>query len=164
MNSQKKYQIAVVLINFNSSLHTTNCIESVIEKTNQDIIFQIVVVDNCSEIDDYKLLKSYCEKLQFQDLQLVRNKINTGFGAGNMLGINYTNADYFAFINNDSIFLNDCLSIVLNTVKSNPNIGICGPQPYKENNEMLTVIDHFASPVKEIFGRKLLEKLNPEKY
>lgn len=161
---QKKYEIAVVMINYNSSYHTKKCIESIIEKTAKNISFQIIVVDNCSEIEDYQLLKSYCNMQDFKDLQLVRNKINTGFGSGNMLGVNYSNCDYYAFINNDSVFLNDCLSILLKAFKTNNNFSICGPQAYKENGDMLTVIDHFASPIKEIFGRKILEKINPKQY
>ena len=102
---QKKYEIAIVMINYNSSYHTISCIKSIVEKTTQEISYQIVVVDNCSKIDDYKSLKTFCDNIDFNDLQLVRNNINTGFGAGNMLGVNYTNSDYYAFINNDSIFL-----------------------------------------------------------
>ena len=164
MNSDKKYEIAVILINFNSSKHTINCIESIVELTNKMLQYQIVVIDNNSKTEDYLVIKKYYDDTNFENLQLVRSKINTGFGSGNMMGINFVNADYYAFINNDSIFLNDCLSIVLKTLKTNNNIGICGPQPYKKDGSMLTVIDHFASPIKEIFGRKILETFNKEKY
>lgn len=164
MNSDKKYEVAVILINFNSSRHTINCIESIVALTDKNLNYQIVVTDNNSKTEDYLVIKKYCENTNLKNLQLVRNKINTGFGAGNMMGINFANAEYFAFVNNDSLFLNDCLSIILQTLKTNNKIGICGPQPYKEDRSMLTVIDHFASPSKEIFGRKILEKINSKKY
>lgn len=160
----RKYEIAVVMINFNSSNYTINCIKSIIEKTSSELLFQIVVVDNCSEKEDYQKLKSFCESSDFQELQLVRNSINVGFGAGNMFGITYTDANYYAFVNNDSILQNDCLSIVLKAMKENDNYGVCGPQAYKENGDLLTVLDHFISPTKELLGRKFLETTNPKKY
>src|SRR5690606_17159462 len=63
-----------------------------------------------------------------------------------------------------TFFINDCLSILKKTMDENPNMGICGAQAYKENGDFLISLDHFASPAREIFGRKFLEMINPQKY
>lgn len=160
----KKYEIAVIMINYNSSAYTQKCIESIIDKTDSNLIYQIVIIDNSSENEDYNTISDYIKTKQYPNVELIRNQINLGFGGGNMLGVHYANADFYAFINNDSILINDCLSIILKAMESNENFGICGPFAYKENGEMLPTLDHFASPLKEFFGRKFLEKLNPDKY
>ena len=162
--TQKRYDVAAILINYNSSTFSKNCIESILSKTNHLLDYQIIIIDNCSAENDFLQIQTYVNYTNNPRIQLVRNNINTGFGGGNMLGVHYSNADYLSFINNDALLVNDCLSIIIDLMKKNPQYGICGPINYKENGDFLSTIDHFASPIKEILGRKFLEKTNPEKY
>lgn len=158
------FDIAAIIINYNSSDFTINCINSIIEKTEKNLNYQIIVIDNASEKEDFLKLSEKIKSISFTNLQLVRSKINTGFGGGNMHGVQFSNAKYYAFINNDSIFINDCLGIIYNHMENNNEYGICAPMCYKEDGKLLPTLDHFASPIKELFGRSILEKINPEKY
>ena len=158
------FDIAVIIINYNSSKLTQECVESLLEKTAPELHFQIIIVDNCSETNEYLPLKNYCDTHSFAHLQLIRSNINTGFGGGNMLGVHYSNAKYLAFINNDTLLLNDCLSILKATLDANSSMGVVGGQSYRENGDRMVAFDHFASIPKELFGRDFLEKTNPKKY
>ena len=158
------FDIAVIVINYNTSEHSINCIRSIIEKTSKNINYQIIIADNCSEKEDYLKLKSFCNELNFPNLKLHKSIINTGFGGGNMFGLQFANAKYLAFINNDTLLKNDCLSILKNALENNTNIGIAGAQAYKENGDFMISLDHFASPTREILGRNFLEIINPKKY
>ena len=158
------FDLAVILINYNSSEHSINCIRSIIEKTSINLKYQIIITDNCSEKEDYLKLKSFCDEFNFPYLELHRSLINTGFGGGNMFGVQFSNAKYLAFINNDTLLKNDCLSILKNTLETNPNIGIAGAQAYKENGSFMISLDHFASPAREVIGRSFLEIINSKKY
>jgi GT2 family glycosyltransferase len=158
------YDIAVVLINYNSSEHTIACVESIFEKTNQNINYQIIITDNNSVIQDYKNLKNYLDKKNYDNVIFTRSEINTGFGGGNMIGFNLSNAKHVLFLNNDTILMNDCLQIMLDVFEKNPEIGIAGGQAFKENGDFMVSLDHFASPTREIFGRSFLEKINPKEY
>lgn len=158
------FDIAVIIINYNKSKLTQECIKSIIEKTANAISYQIIVVDNCSQKEDYLLLQSYCNEINFAHLQLVRSKINTGFGGGNMHGVQFSNAKHYAFINNDTVFLNDCLSILMEAITKDASIGVVGGQSYTEKGELMQAFDHFASLQKEFFGRNFLEKINAAKY
>jgi GT2 family glycosyltransferase len=158
------YDIATIIINYNSSKLTQECIDSIIEKTSRKINFQIIVVDNCSEKEDYLTLKQFCDRHSFKNLQLIRSKINTGFGGGNMTGYHYANAKYIAFVNNDTLFLNDCLSILKLAIEKDNSIAMVGGQSYTETGKKMVAFDHFASISKELFGRNFLEKVNPKKY
>ena len=53
------FDIAIILINYNSSQHTINCVQSILEKTSKSVSYQIIITDNCSEIADYLYLKSF---------------------------------------------------------------------------------------------------------
>ena len=158
------FDIAIILINYNSSEHSINCIRSIIDKTSKDINYQIIITDNCSEKEDYLKLKTFCDEVNIPNLELHRSRINTGFGGGNLFGVQFANAKYLAFINNDTLFKNNCLSILKNALDNNTNIGIAGAQSYKENGEFMISLDHFASPSREIIGRSFLETINPKKY
>jgi GT2 family glycosyltransferase len=158
------FDIAVILINYNTSEHSINCIRSIIEKTSKNINYQIIITDNCSEKEDYLKLKSFCNEINFSNLELHRSNINTGFGGGNMHGLQFANAKYLAFVNNDTLFINDCFSILTNALENNQNIGIAGAQAYKENGDFMISLDHFASPTREILGRNFLEFINSKKH
>ena len=158
------FDIAVILINYNSTEHTINCVNSIIEKTSNKNNYQIIITDNCSEKEEYLKLKSYCDSLKNESVSLYRNTINAGFGGGNMFGLQFANANYYAFVNNDTLFINDCLSILKTALDTNQNIGIAGAQAYKENGDFMISLDHFASPTREILGRNFLEIMNPKKY
>lgn len=158
------FDIAVILINYNSSEHSINCIRSIVEKTSKTLLFQIIITDNCSEKEDYLKLKAFCDTIDYTNLELHRSQINSGFGGGNMYGVQFVSAKYLAFVNNDTLFKNDCLSILKKALDDNPKIGIGGAQAYKENGDFMISLDHFASPAREIIGRGFLEIINPKKY
>jgi GT2 family glycosyltransferase len=158
------FDVAVILINYNSSQLSIDCIKSIYEKTSKDLKFQVIITDNCSEKRDFEHLKNFYDNAYLPNLKLLKNPINSGFGRGNMYGFAHADAQYVAFINNDTLFLNDCLSILKNELDYNESIGIAGAQAYKENNEFLISLDHFASPKREILGRNFLELINPKKY
>ena len=156
------FQVAVILINYNSSSFTVNAVNSLIENTSKEINYQIIIIDNASEYNDFSKLKKQLPVLE--NLRLFRSKINTGFGGGNMLGIQFANAKYYAFVNNDTLIKNDCLSILLNFIEKNDSVALCAPQVFDENGEVYKSFNHFLTFKREFFGRKLIEFVNPKKY
>lgn len=158
------FEIAAIIINFNSNVLTKECIESILDKTDLSINLQIIIIDNCSEKDDYISLKHFCDQHDFKNLKLIRSNINTGFGAGNMIGCHFANAKYLAFINNDTLFLNDNFSILKAAIEKDLNIGIVGGQSFTKKGKQMVAFNHFSSISKELFGRDFLEKINPRKY
>ncbi|MFO7744176.1 MAG: glycosyltransferase [Psychroflexus sp.] len=157
-------EISVILINYNSSNYTIQCINTIYKETAKDLGFEIIVVDNNSESKDFHNLKNYCETLEQNNLYLYQNPENSGFGGGNMFGFEKANGVYLAFINNDILFKNDCLKILSDRLKSNLDIGVCGPTTYTSEGEILPTLDFFTSPLKVIFGRKIYKYLRPKDY
>ncbi len=158
------FEIAAIIINYNSNRLTQECVDSILDKTNPDINLQIIIVDNCSEKDDYISLKLFCDKHSFKNLKLIRSNINTGFGSGNMIGFHISNAKYIAFVNNDTLFLNDNFSILKAAIEKDENIGIVGGQSFNKKGKHMVAFNHFSSITKEVFGRDFLELINPKKY
>ncbi len=158
------FEVSVIMINYNSSAFTINCVNSIFEMTDQKLSFEVIIVDNCSHQDDYESVRKFCNAILHPNIKLIRSHINTGFGGGNMIGSQHVTGNYYAFVNNDTIFINDCLSILLRTLKTDLKVGICGPMAFKENGDHLPTMDHFTSLTKELMGRRFLERTNPKKY
>lgn len=162
MSSIKK-DISVILINYNSSVYTKECINSVLEMTSHKLSYEIIIVDNASENEDYTSLNDYIKNLNKENISLYRSKINLGFGGGNMFGVQFANSNYYAFLNNDTLFLNDCLSLCFEFLQHNLNVAVCGPQIFDECENKIVSFNHFTSLGREIFGNRILEILFPSK-
>lgn len=160
----KKYDVGVIIINYNNSVLTIDCLKSIIEKTSPAISYKITVVDNASSKDEFTALKNGLKEPTLGNVELVRSMINTGFGGGNMMGVQHVDANYYAFINNDTVLLNDCIAILKEYMDQNSSVAIAGPELQDENNNIQVGFDHFTSLQREILGKATLEFINPKKY
>lgn len=159
------YDVAVIIINYNSTDYTLKCIASVIDKTGRAISYQVIVVDNNSELSEYKKLKdNFPKSIENSTFSLHRSNINTGFGGGNMFGAQFANAHYLLFLNNDAMLLNDGLSLLKDFMITHPKVGVCTAQNYDEHNNFVPSFDHNKGLRKLLFGRSFLERINPKKY
>lgn len=155
-------QVAVIIINYNTSKFTLECIQAVVAKTSEAISYEIIVVDNNSQLSDYKNLKKHFPKQP--NIKLHRSDINTGFGGGNMFGAQFAKAEYLLFLNNDAMLKNDCLSILYKFMEDNQKVGVCTAQNYDEHGKFVPSFDHNKGIRRLLFGRGFLEKINPKVY
>jgi len=156
-----KFELAIIIINYNSSEFTQKCIRSVLEHTTKTISYEIIVVDNASKNEDYEVLKNYISDLNNTNVRLFRSRINTGFGGGNMYGIQFANANYYLFLNNDTLLLEDPVKICFDFMEKTSDAALCGPQIFNEHQKKEVSFDHFTSIGREIFGKKMLEFVFP---
>jgi len=145
----RKFKVAVILINYNSSSHTINCLKSIYELTPSKLSFQTIVVDNNSEPDDFNQLLKHNE---FPNLEIIRSKINTGFATGCMQGVQYAEADYYFFLNNDCIIINDCLSILTEFMDGTPSATICSPQLHNADGKPTSSFNYRPDLLSKILG------------
>ena len=152
--------ISVIIINYNTAKYTLKCIQSVIDFTTEKLSYNIIVVDNNSELEDYKHLKSNFPKAE--NISLHRSVINTGFGGGNMFGAQFASSKYLLFLNNDAMLQNDCLGILHSYMEKHPKVGVSSAQNYDEHGKHVISFDHDKGIRKLIFGRGFLEKNFPK--
>jgi len=148
--------ISIISINYNNSNLTLDFVESVIQQTPSNILYEIIIVDNCSKIEDYKQLKKLLAN-HVNHVKIVRSNINTGFGGGNMLGTQYASGNYLAYINNDILFTEDCLSSLKSFMETNPKVGVVTPQQLNRNKKPTSCFDYFHGIRKELLGRWAVE-------
>ncbi len=158
--------VSCILINYNTSRYSLACIASILENTRDSLRYEIVVVDNTSEKEDYELLKRGIASLNSDKIKLVRSKINTGFGGGNMMGVQFSSpCKYYSFVNNDTLFESDTLLLKLSQfMQSHPDAGVCSPQMLDEHKNFKKTLDHFSSLWREVFKRGTLETINSKRF
>ncbi|MEM2369245.1 MAG: glycosyltransferase [Candidatus Aenigmatarchaeota archaeon] len=70
--------------------------------------------------------KRYASQIKSGKLKILLNKKNYGYAEGNNIGVSHTKEDYILFLNQDTYVDKDFLSILVNYVDKNKNVGICG--------------------------------------
>jgi len=147
-NSMK--QVAVIIINFNSSAYTVDCINSIIKETAPGLSYEIIVVDNNSAATDYETLLQQTEG--YPNLSIHRSIVNLGFSGGNMFGLQFANAAYCFFLNNDCVLLNDNLSILYTFMQEHPDAGLCCGQMYNSDMSFHHSFGYFPAISLKLLG------------
>ncbi|MBU1372226.1 MAG: glycosyltransferase family 2 protein [Bacteroidetes bacterium] len=126
-------KVGVILVNWNSFEFTNQCILS-LKKCNQEI-FDIIVVDNGSnDWSNHELKKSH------SDVVLIQSETNTGFAGGNNLGIDYAlkrDYTYIMLLNNDTFVEENFLTVLVDYMDQNSDVGIIQPKIFCHHNRKL---------------------------
>src|SRR5215208_7816406 len=95
--------------------------------------FEVIVVDNASQ-DGTPALLAGAEK-KYPNLRVIYSDRNTGFAAGNNLGLRDATGDYIALLNNDTVLPRGWLSALIRHLVARPSIGLIGPVSNAVGNE-----------------------------
>lgn len=140
-------RIAIILLNYNSTSFTKNCIQSLWEtKATQDE-YDIVVFDNASDNPPAKETLGDCD--------LVLSKKNIGYAQGNNKAVEHVlkkgKPDYILILNNDTRMQNACVRTLIGRFESEKNAGFVVPKIYFEKGREY----HRHSYTKDEKGRVL---------
>lgn len=148
----KNIDLSFITINYNSSNLTIKLVDSIISQT-VNLDFEIIVVDNASKKEDFQNL---CDSLnRFDQVKIIKNKINSGFASGNMLGINYAKGKYYFFINNDCILLNNTSKILKDFLDFNEDVGLATAKVLDNNGNYSSSYKQFPHLIKQLFGNSI---------
>lgn len=117
----RKPDISIIIISYNTKLITKHCIDSIIKSFDgSKIKYQLVIVDNDSKDGSVVLLKSYKKKYS-NNIDIVLNNKNAGFGKANNQGVRKTDSDYILLLNSDTVTLENAIEKLLNYYKKYEN-------------------------------------------
>ncbi len=129
---------------------------SIKKKTPIDVPVEYIIVDNASANKEGNSLQNAFQNQD--DCTLLRSQINLGFGAGNLLGAQHASGEFFAFINSDVLFTENCFSDMISFMKSNKDVGVCGIQILNGQGEKSISHRPFEGVRYKLFGKKILYK------
>lgn len=119
-------ETAIILVNWNRSIDTINCINSI--KLSNYHEYKIIVVDNNSSDKEREILQSLVAECEIFYLDQ-----NTGYTGGNNFGIKVAlqlGARYIFLLNNDTFLAETALERLVDTMNSIPEVAITSPKIY----------------------------------
>ncbi len=149
---------SIIIINWNTRDLLLQCIDS-IYKTQRDLLFEILVVDNGSSDDSVAAVKS-----QFPHVILIENKKNLGFSKANNQALSQMNGRYAALLNSDAILTDGAVETIIRFMDENNKIGICGGQLLNGDGTKQNSIANIPTLATELLNKSLLRRLFPKKY
>ena len=114
-------ELSIITINYNGLADTCALIETIPFNEN----LEVIVVDNASrnqEVETDTIVK------RFPQVKVIKSEKNLGFAGGNNLGIQAAQGKYLFFINNDAIFKDFNIQVLIDRLESSPTIGVVCPK------------------------------------
>lgn len=145
--------VSIIIVNYNGRNFLVECIKSVLRQGYHN--FEIIVVDNGSTDNSLITLEN---ELNDSKIKIVKSEKNLGFAGGNNLGLKYSEGDYIALLNNDTIVEENWLEYLVDTLENNKNAGIVQslvltegiPLKFYEKNGTINLLGHNIMSVFEI--------------
>lgn len=144
---------ALIILNYNNSRDTRNCIESILLHNTAPVKF--VVIDNASSADQLETLKGVLTQLfpngyttiegkndyegavTLGNCTLVVNEKNLGYACGNNIGLQLVkhdvDVDKVMILNNDILFVEDILPPLIQKLYTLPKCALVSPVLYKKD-------------------------------
>ncbi len=150
--------LSIIILSYKSKEHLKVLLPSVFASTKK-YAFEVIVVDNDSQDGTAEAVESLL--LSIPNLKLIRNK-NTGFSAGNNLGIKQAQGRYVLLLNPDTKVEPDTFEVMLDMMENRPTVGITGCKVIKPGGNLdLACRRRFPNPLNSF---KRLFLLNNKDY
>lgn len=102
------------------------------QKINSMTAIELIVVDHASEDNSLSVLKRWQQQLPIHVIAL---PINDSFSASCNRAADAARGENLLFLNNDIVWLQDVLPVMLNTLETNPDIGAVGLKLLKATDD-----------------------------
>ncbi len=154
--------VSIVILNYNSSKYTMDCIDSILRGSFQD--YEIIVVDNNSSEDERGIFIDYLKIKNNDKIHFIDNDINFGFALGNILGISESKGEYIFVLNNDTLVDEGALDILHSFMEDNPDVSLCIPSQYNKDGIYHPSFAYLPSVANQWFGNGLCRMLKSSEY
>jgi GT2 family glycosyltransferase len=114
--------ISIITVNFNQAAVTEDLLSTILGRNSYPHI-EVIVVDNGSKTDPVPAWKE-----KYPGFTFIRSEKNLGFAGGNNLGVVAAKGDYLFFVNNDTIFTENLVSVLAATLDRHPGTGMVSPK------------------------------------
>ena len=110
--------LSIIVISFNTSKITKTCLDTIFTSLKSAAFnWEVVVVDNASTDGSDKMLQAY-QKEHGDQVQLMLNSRNLGFGRANNQGVTNSRGDYIFLLNSDTEILDNAITKMFDFYRS----------------------------------------------
>lgn len=143
--------VSIVVLTYNNLDLTKKCLAS-IDACTADVRHEIVIVDNASSDGSPDYLRAYANGRS--DVKLLLSDENTGFAAGNNLGLAAASGEYLVILNNDTVVTPGWASGLVRHLRADESIGLIGPVTNNIGNEAKISITYDSTEEMPALARK----------
>ena len=130
-----KISYSLIIVNFHSIKEIADCLRSLIN-VHPELDYEVIIVSNSTVTDTEKefinSISKECQWLQMEE--------NVGYGRACNAGAAQGKGNYIFFLNPDTIFLNDAISHLKETVDAQEKDAVVGPATYNVQQEKIPSI------------------------
>ena len=148
--------LSVIIVNYNTGKFLYECLQSMFKTTNVQS-FEVIVVDNGSEDNSNEMVEK-----EFPHVILIKNEKNLGFTKANNQGIEIATGKFILLLNSDTLLNENSITPVLEFMRKNPDVGICGCKHLNEDGTLQPSCFHFPSILTLIWDLTLLSRIFPK--
>lgn len=136
--ANQKIDLSIIIVNYNTSKLTLECIKSLKNHT-RNLEYEIIVVNNSNKPEQTKIL----HQAKIKDLQIIDVK-NQGFGTANNIGTKVARGWYLLLLNSDTKIIDDSIQKMRQFLNNHLKIAALSPLLYQSDGKTLQ---------KHFFGR-----------
>jgi len=122
--AEKSPVLSVVIISYNTSSVTGDCIRSILRENKSMPAFEILVVDNASKDDSVPVLRKLAA--EYPTLKVIENSENAGFAKANNQAVKQARGQYILLLNSDTVVLDDAVGRLFKTYTEDPRMHFLG--------------------------------------
>ena len=120
MSKKHKYDISIIVVNYNVEFFLDQCLDSV-RNAIKNVSAEVIIVDNNSIDGSIEMIES-----KYPEFQLIKNNTNTGFSKANNQAIEIATGQYILLLNPDTVVPEDAFEKVINFMNEHVDAGGLG--------------------------------------
>lgn len=171
MSSKDSQNVSAIIVNYNSTKHLNQLLESMQKVENN--IGEIIIIDNNSKV--FEEILKIPKWLTNKTIIVVKNQKNLGFAKAVNQGIERARYEIVLLLNPDTLIIDNSISRTIHIIEKDQKIGLIGGKIISEKTgkeqptantkpTVLTAIFEFTI-LKKIFpNNKFTKKFWPEKH
>lgn len=113
--------VSICIPTYNGAHYLSETLDSIICQSIKN--FEIIIGDDCSQDHTLKIISNYQSKIK-QSIRLIKNSKRLGIGANWNNTITQAKGKYVKMLFQDDVMAPNCLEILIETLESDPTIGL----------------------------------------
>lgn len=147
--------LSIIIVTYNSDELIFDCLNSIFKFNDINDNLEVIIVDNASRNVD-KMFKLILNEYN-NDIILIKNDTNSGYGSGNNIGVKYVNSPYFIVMNPDVKLVEPVFRKILSEFESQSNLALLGVK-FKDGSNNIYIKPEKANLINMLFGKYLINR------
>lgn len=123
MSESCQVDLSIIIVSWNVQEYLRQCLNSLRADVDQNLKYEIIVVDNNSTDNTIAILAR-----DFPKVKLIHNKDNLGFARANNQGIKISRGKFVLLLNPDTEVKKGCINTLISFLQGHDKVGVVGPK------------------------------------